>query len=342
MTVQHTHDKFFRESFSRQEIVTSFIEEYLPPEIVAPIRMETLQLASESYVDEELRDHHTDVLYTVQLDTGDEIHLYFLFEHKSFPDREVALQLLRYQVRIWERDKADGAGIRPILPIVIYHGRTAWNIPDDFQALFGVLPDGVSEHLPQFRYLLYDYSLAADTPLRGSIWLMSCLSALRNVFYAHEKDKLKTLITVAFELGKLPNGRQYFTLILYYLTQSNRKLTRDLLEETMQEQGKEGEDLIMTVAEVYRQEGREQGIKQGIKEGIKEGLKEGREQMRKEMEYQVQRMYRLVKILFTIEGKTDDEISDMTGLPIEEVQQIRLEVEKADNVEINDGQSKDA
>ena len=34
MTVQNPHDKFFRESFSRVEVVRNFLQEYLPAERV--------------------------------------------------------------------------------------------------------------------------------------------------------------------------------------------------------------------------------------------------------------------------------------------------------------------
>ena len=30
---------------------------------------------------------------------------------------------LRYLVRIWERDSREGEGLRPIVPVVVYHGR---------------------------------------------------------------------------------------------------------------------------------------------------------------------------------------------------------------------------
>lgn len=91
MTVQNPHDKFFRNSFSRREILDSFIEAYLPPEIGRAIKMDSIELLSESYVDEGLKDHQTDLLYTAQLDIGDNIYLYLLFEHKSFRDKLVAV-----------------------------------------------------------------------------------------------------------------------------------------------------------------------------------------------------------------------------------------------------------
>ena len=46
-----------------------------------------------------MQAHQTDLLYRVRLANGGQAYIYFLFEHKSYPDPLVALQLLRYMVR---------------------------------------------------------------------------------------------------------------------------------------------------------------------------------------------------------------------------------------------------
>ncbi|MBV8806204.1 MAG: Rpn family recombination-promoting nuclease/putative transposase, partial [Sinobacteraceae bacterium] len=51
-------------------------------------------------MDEELREHLSDVLFRVQLKTGGDAFAYVLVEHKSVPDPGARLQLLRYVVRI--------------------------------------------------------------------------------------------------------------------------------------------------------------------------------------------------------------------------------------------------
>jgi len=68
------------------------------------IDLESLTMVKDSFVEKELRQHFSDLLYTVHHQQG-ELYLYFLFEHKSSPDPWVGLQLLRYQVRIWEQHR---------------------------------------------------------------------------------------------------------------------------------------------------------------------------------------------------------------------------------------------
>jgi hypothetical protein len=51
-----------------------------------------------------------------------------LFEHKSFPYRFTALQLLKYMVGVWELHLKQFPGqiLPTIIPLVIYHGIGPW------------------------------------------------------------------------------------------------------------------------------------------------------------------------------------------------------------------------
>ena len=49
--------------------------------------------------------------------------LYVLLEHQSTPDRWLRLRLLKYSIRIWERDRRQHPNeeqLRPIVPLVLY------------------------------------------------------------------------------------------------------------------------------------------------------------------------------------------------------------------------------
>jgi predicted transposase/invertase (TIGR01784 family) len=133
--VSTPHDEFFKRVFSQQDAAHSFVANYLPPEINALFDLEGLRIDKDSFVDDELMSHHSDILYSVALRDGGEGYVYVLFEHKSYPDRRVAFQLLRYIVRIWERQRERKEELRPVFPIVVYHGKRKWNYPLDFASL---------------------------------------------------------------------------------------------------------------------------------------------------------------------------------------------------------------
>lgn len=80
-----------------------------------------------------------------------------LLEHKSKPEVWVALQLLRYMVRIWERlQHRKVKKLPPIIPIVVYHGETTYifdrGLPDELPRILALLR-GLADEKTALEYL---------------------------------------------------------------------------------------------------------------------------------------------------------------------------------------------
>jgi predicted transposase/invertase (TIGR01784 family) len=89
----------------------------------------TLRLENGHYVDGELANSYSDLVYCAKLD-GREALVYVLFEHQSTGDPRMPFRLLRYEVRIWDRwlDDQKGATTLPaIIPVVLCHAEGGWN-----------------------------------------------------------------------------------------------------------------------------------------------------------------------------------------------------------------------
>ena len=69
---------------------------------------------------------------------------------ETFGRPQVAFQLLRFMVRIWELHQRLGTGFAPILPMVFYHGRTRWELDNRFDALFPG-PEVMRPYWPSFH-----------------------------------------------------------------------------------------------------------------------------------------------------------------------------------------------
>lgn len=225
MTVQNPHDRFFRESFGRLEVVRNYLEEYLPADVRRLLNLDSLARQEGSFIDEAMQAHQTDLLYQVQLTSGAEAYLYFLFEHKSYPDPLVGLQLLRYMVRFWERQVKEKETLTPIIPLVIYHGEKVWHIPTEFLALIEA-PEALRPYLPTYRYHLSDFSHLSDETIRGEIWLRVNLSVLRAIFNPGLRQELEALVTLIFKLREQRTGLEYIRTILYYLSKATERVSR--------------------------------------------------------------------------------------------------------------------
>ena len=86
--LSNPHDKFFKATFSRPEIVTSFLEEYLPPAVVNALNLDTLELQKDSFIAPDLQEYFSDLLYRAQAKDGEtDVYIYLLLEHKSWIER---------------------------------------------------------------------------------------------------------------------------------------------------------------------------------------------------------------------------------------------------------------
>lgn len=65
--VHNPHDRFFKETFSRVEVARDFVSHYIPPRIAGLLDPETLEISKDSFVDEELEERFSDLLYQVEL-----------------------------------------------------------------------------------------------------------------------------------------------------------------------------------------------------------------------------------------------------------------------------------
>ena len=278
--IENPHDKFFKETFSNPLVTRDFLENYLPQPILKIIDLNNLEIQNSSHVDEELSEVFSDMLFKTKINQRDG-YLYFLFEHKSYPDRLVALQLLTYMVRIWNQkvNRETHTHIPVIIPLVIYHGKTEWKMGSMLSELildFDSLPEEVKQMIPDYRYLLYDLSRFSDDEIKGDAKLTIALSIFRDIFMKNGQDFMETIFKAARALDELEEketGIHYFETCMRYILASGPQLSKDQLNTVIKQLEvtyKKGSEITMTLAEVLREEGFEKGIEKGKKESLSE------------------------------------------------------------------------
>ena len=131
--IYQPHDKLFRAVFSDAREAADLLQASLPDTLRNRFDWTTLTLVDGTFLDDDLRESQSDLLYRVEhVETGQQVLLYLLFEHQSSPDRWMRFRLLKYCCRIWEADLRDDpqlSELRPILPVVFYQGQGAGAIP---------------------------------------------------------------------------------------------------------------------------------------------------------------------------------------------------------------------
>ncbi len=272
--ISRPHDHFFKAVFSNPRIVARFLQTFVPAEIVSGLDLQSLQAEKDSFVDENLKEHFSDLLYTVQLESGQGACVYVLFEHKSTPERLTVFQVLRYLVRIWERSQTE---LQPVLPIVLYHGPRSWNAPVAFESLFEG-PEGLRMFWPHFRIQLCDLSRFRDEDIKGEIMFRASLLLLKHVFDENLREQLPEILGLMKELTRQPTGLKFLETVLRYVASGSR-LSREEVVAVVTTQLREGGEVLMgTFAEEYINIGLQKGIQQGIQAGIQQGIHQGIQQ----------------------------------------------------------------
>ena len=232
--VKNPHDRFFKETFSRAEVALDFVYTYVPQPIAGLVAPETFKLSKDTFVDEDLEERFSDLLYEAELKGKGKIFIYFLFEHKSFQDPEVALYLLLLMVRIWmnyRKQKKTGS-LPPILPLVVYHGEKEWKATPRFQDLVGLM-DVMGQYVPSFEYLIWDLSQYTDEEIKGGVLLRVATLLMKHIF---SKDIGKLLPGILGLLEDLKDSRtalQFLRAALRYLSSGSRHVSREELIDAL-------------------------------------------------------------------------------------------------------------
>lgn len=169
--------------FGDNILCSQFLRNYADMEILRHIQPEDIEDVSERYVPLYSTERDSDTVKRINiakymsLDEDDKtldlpLFIVSIVEHKTKVEYNVAMQILRYMVYIWEDYEkemnkkyshiSDRKGFRypPILPIVYYEGKGTWTAPMDLaDRIF--CKELLGNYLPHFRYQmvgLHDHS----------------------------------------------------------------------------------------------------------------------------------------------------------------------------------------
>ena len=183
-TISNPHDKFFKESFSRLELVQGFIEEVFPVDIKSKINLNSLQLTNASFTDAYLWEHFADLVY--QAEFGDkDVLITILFEHKSFLEDFPQKQLLRYMTNIWIEEEKQGSKPFMVIPVVIYHGKSNWK-KYPMKHYFDNPPEELLRFLPDFDYLLFSLNSFEDYQIAN---FKNTFLSMATMLLKHSRDE---------------------------------------------------------------------------------------------------------------------------------------------------------
>lgn len=307
----HVHDNAFKAGMKNKAVATEMLSVYVPKEVVELVDFESLNTTDKSYVDDELKESHSDMLYEAKI-ANKRAYIYFLCEHQSSPDIRMPARLLGYMSNIIQDHLDKGYKTYPlILPLLVYNGERK---PYPYSAAFEDYFD-----LPEFakNYMLSGFQLVDLSVIPDENILKCRWSALMQMLlkYHRHKDLLDKILMLA-QSGAIDflihqgAGRHVKKMVMYVLNSKqvgNKELAVDIMSKSSEDLGNMG----LSVLEQERLAGYQEGIEKGIVEGLEQGRKQG----------QIQMIAAMIK-----QDLSDQQMQDILGVTIEELAALKRQI----------------
>lgn len=244
-------------------VAREFFDIYLPKEIHSLVDLNTLEMSPNSYVNDNIEELSSDILFEVKMkDSIDIGFIYLLAEHQSTVDSLMAFRLWSYVFLIIQdyikKTEPKPTKLPLVFPIVFYHGKDPYdaccNLLDLFQA-----PKDIVEKILFQDFCLVDTHEIKDEELREQHW-----AGLMTYFLKHIHDReIWTLIQPLIEMMQKiesEDGAIHFlaNLLQYWIVRAETtKKPQELIEAIQKGLSIPIKGAVMTMGEQLIQQGRE-------------------------------------------------------------------------------------
>ncbi|ECH4649596.1 Rpn family recombination-promoting nuclease/putative transposase [Salmonella enterica] len=269
------HDGLFKLFLREPDTARDFLAVHLPADIRAQVRLDTLKLEPGSFVDQKLRELHSDVLYSVETAEGHAGYIYCLVEHQSTADRMMAWRMMRYSMAVMDAHLKKGNDTLPVVvPLLFYQGTVRpYPYSTDWMDCFDV--PALAREVYSRPWPLEDVSVMEDSDLQSHRRMALLELVQRDIRHRDAASLLRDVVQLIRLAG---NTREQVEAVLCYIIyngMTSESITPFLYE--LAGEIPEYKELIMgTIAQQLKEEGIQLGIQQGIQQGIEQGIEQAR------------------------------------------------------------------
>lgn len=295
------HDRTFKRIMKNLTIARDFFEQHLPDAIKAIVNLKTLAFTSENFVQDNLKESIADIIYTVNFGQYPG-YFYCQVEHKAHRE-DLCLWAVRKKIDIIQRHcEIHNTKRYPLVYVIaLYHAPTAYNYPLDIRDATNS-PQAINGDYLLKPLQLIDLNFLSDEELWQHEWAGIFQSVQKHindkdfvVFFKQVVPLIRSLIQQDSILGMWA-----FEALVYYINSRRTEAEQEALVKIVTRELSEitGE-VMQTIAEKLREEGKVIGLEQGLEQGAQETRQQ------------------LARRLLAEEEFSIEKISDLTDLSIE-------------------------
>ncbi|HGJ5854426.1 Rpn family recombination-promoting nuclease/putative transposase [Arsenophonus nasoniae] len=305
------HDSLFKQFLSEKETAKDFFDIWLPDEIKALCDLDSLKVESGSFVDSEMKNYQSDIIYSVSTTKGSG-YIYVLIEHQSTSDRLIAWRLMRYSMAAMHKHlEAVNKQLPLVFPILFYCGEQS---PHPYSAnwLDCFEDRKLAESIYTNAFKLADVTTLDD----GEIMQhkrMALLTLIQKHIRRRDMTELMNEIVTLLSYNYYTDN-QVITMFNYLIQEGNAHKPMEFITE-IAKQSEKHEGALMTIAQQIEEIGIQKGLQRGKIEGIQEGMQKGEEKA----------TFKLAK-QFLANGVDRNTVKISTGLSDEELDKLENKI----------------
>ena len=280
--IDKINDKLFKDTLQNPDNARTFLKTVLPEEIKKRIDFSIIEIGPTDYISKDFKEYFSDIIIKTQMISKKEERLptdvCFILEHKTEGKIRVFIQFLKYMVQEWQQDIDEKNPLRIIIPIVFYHGKRPWKVPQSFVDQFDV-DDEVKEFLLDYRYILFDtrewdFRDESNEELRNNVFLLTAMAVMKYAYMEDDVETIEEIVKFWHEKG-FTKDIESVVFFLTYISET-KNISRAQLKEILEKSKIDGGEIMETLAQQLREEGRKIGVEEGMEKGMEKGKKEGK------------------------------------------------------------------
>jgi predicted transposase YdaD len=265
-TIAHPYDALAKVNLANKEKAKALTRQKFSSEIVKLIDFDTFEQMPTEFIQKDLANVKTDVLYSCRIN-GKDAYIYFLFEAQSTPDKMMAFRLLIYIVDIMKWHIEQGNNKLPlILPCVLYHGKDS---PYPYSRdLADCFEDAELARTRAFKpFDLIDLTIMSEediTKLPPKLYFEYLLKIARDDDFI---DLLIKFLEQHPQYGSyfLDTGEEFLNVVLSFV-ETRKGATTEKMERLIKVIDNKTDGAFMSIIDVWRKEAKLQGRIEAIEE----------------------------------------------------------------------------
>lgn len=271
------HDRYIRSILSNLPVAREFFEKHLPENVIKAIDFSTLTPQKDSFVNDKLRVKVADLLFSVNFD-GDPGYIYLLTEHASKPDPFLPYRMHQYIMSITDyhlKKHPKEKKLPLVVPLILYTGDKPYNYSTDLFDLFGKEKE-LAKSVFLSPYQLIDLNKISDETLREAYyWFGAAALTAKHIRDFDLVSLVKNMINLFERLKKEGLDDYVYLTLSYIFTAGEVKDEEEFRNIIRSGLSTNDEEIVMTLAEKYRQKGKLEGKLEALRETALNFLKLG-------------------------------------------------------------------